>query len=259
MLTRIIAALALIPLCLFVVYGGIPLYLAQGVVIGIAIYEFYNAFRAKDINPIFSVGYIFSVYIVLKNILSLQTEYTYVVLFILFIVCIIAMLRLKNNIIDVSITLLGIVYVAMFLDFIVLTINNFELGNIYVWIIFIISFATDTFAYFSGYLFGKNKLIPKVSPKKTVEGAIGGIVGSIACCVIYGYIFKFDFMHMALIGGIGSVIAQFGDLFASSIKRYVGIKDYGKLIPGHGGILDRFDSVILVSPFVYYAIYLFIK
>lgn len=259
MLTRIIAALALIPLCLFVVYGGIPLYLAQVVVTGIAIHEFYNAFKAKDIHPIFSVGYIFAVYIGLKNILSLQTEYTYVVLFVLFIACITAMLRLRNNIIDISITLLGLIYVGMFLDFIVLTINNFKLGNIYVWLIFIISFATDTFAYFSGYLFGKHKLIPKVSPKKTVEGAVGGVIGSIVCCVIYGYIFKLDIIHMVLIGSIGSMIAQFGDLFASSIKRYVGIKDYGKLIPGHGGILDRFDSVILVSPFVYYAIYLFIK
>lgn len=259
MLTRIIAALALIPLCLFVVYGGIPLYLAQVVIIGIAIHEFYNAFKAKDIHPIFSVGYIFAIYIGLKNILSLPIEYTYVVLFILFIVCIVAMLRLKNNIIDVSVTLVGLVYVGMFLDFIVLTINNFDLGNIYVWLIFIIAFATDTFAYFSGYLFGKHKLIPKVSPKKTVEGAVGGILGSIICCVVYGYIFKLSVMHMVLIGGVGSVIAQMGDLFASSVKRYVGIKDYGKLIPGHGGILDRFDSVILVSPFVYYAIYLFIK
>lgn len=258
MLTRIIAALALIPLCLFLVYGGIPLYLAQVVVIGIAMHEFYNAFKAKDIHPIFSVGYIFTIYIGLKNIFALPTEYTYVVLFVLFLVCIVEMLRLKHNIIDISVTLLGLLYVGMFLDFIVLTINNYELGNIYVWLIFIISFATDTFAYFSGYLFGKHKLIPKVSPKKTVEGAVGGILGSVVSCVIFGYMFKLDMMHMILVGGVGSVIAQFGDLFASSIKRYVGIKDYGKLIPGHGGILDRFDSVILVSPFIYYAIYLFI-
>ena len=118
---------------------------------------------------------------------------------------------------------------------------------------------TDTFAYFSGYLFGKHKLIPKISPKKTIEGSIGGVIGSIVCCIIFGYIFKLDIIQMIIIGGLGSVIAQIGDLFASAIKRYVGIKDYGKLIPGHGGILDRFDSVILVAPFVYYAISLFIK
>ncbi|MFR3499954.1 MAG: phosphatidate cytidylyltransferase, partial [Paraclostridium bifermentans] len=164
----------------------------------------------------------------------------------------------KKNIIDFSITFIGIFYVPIFLDYIVLTINDFKLGAIYVWLIFIISFMTDTFAYFSGYLFGKHKLIPTISPKKTIEGSIGGILGSTICCVIFGYIFKLDIPHMVLVGSIGSIVAQFGDLFASAIKRYVGIKDYGKLIPGHGGILDRFDSVILVAPFVYYAIYLFI-
>ena len=108
-------------------------------------------------------------------------------------------------------------------------------------------------------LLGKHKLIPKVSPKKTIEGSVGGILGSTLGCAVFGYIFKLDLTAMILIGSLGSIIAQFGDLFASSIKRYVGIKDYGKLIPGHGGILDRFDSVILVAPFVYYAISLFIK
>jgi phosphatidate cytidylyltransferase len=118
---------------------------------------------------------------------------------------------------------------------------------------------TDTFAYFSGYLFGKHKLIPNVSPKKTIEGSIGGILGSTICCLIFGYIFKLDMALMIVMGIIGSIIAQIGDLFASSIKRYVGIKDYGNLIPGHGGVLDRFDSVILVAPFVYSAVIFFMK
>ena len=169
------------------------------------------------------------------------------------------MLSLKHDIIDISITTLGIMYVGVFMDFIVLTNNNFELGKIYVWLIFIISFATDTFAYFIGYLFGKHKLIPKISPKKTIEGSVGGIIGSIVCCILFGYLFKLDLVHMVFIGSMGSIVAQLGDLFASAIKRYVGIKDYGKLIPGHGGILDRFDSVILVAPFVYNTINLFVK
>ena len=125
--------------------------------------------------------------------------------------------------------------------------------------LYLVAFLTDTFAYFTGYLFGKHKLIPKVSPKKTVEGSIGGIIGSTVGCIIFGYLFNLDMTAMVIIGSIGSIVAQFGDLFASSIKRYVGIKDYGKLIPGHGGVLDRFDSVILVAPFVYYAIIIFSK
>ncbi|MEG2787847.1 MAG: phosphatidate cytidylyltransferase [Romboutsia sp.] len=259
MLTRIIGGLALIPLFLFIVVGGIPLYIAEMVIISIALNEFYKAFKAKDINPLFNIGYIFTGYIGIKNIFDLSIEYTYVTVFILFLIGIGYLLKCRNNIIDIAITFLGIFYVVIFLDHIILTINDFEFGKIYVWLIFIIAFATDTFAYFSGYLFGKHKLIPKVSPKKTVEGSIGGILGSAMLCILFGYIFKLNLVSMAIIGSLGSIVAQCGDLFASSIKRYVGIKDYGKLIPGHGGILDRFDSVILVAPYVYYAIDFFIK
>ena len=160
---------------------------------------------------------------------------------------------------DIIVTFFGIFYVEILLDFIVLIMNNFPDGHKLVWLVFIIAFMTDTFAYFSGYLFGKHKLIPNVSPKKTIEGSIGGILGSTISCLIFGHIFNLNMVLMLILGSIGSIIAQIGDLFASSIKRYVGIKDYGNLIPGHGGILDRFDSVILVTPFVYSAIIFFIK
>lgn len=259
MLTRIIAALALLPLFIFILIGGLPLYIAEIVILAIALREFYKAFNAKDIHPIQNIGYIFIAYLALKNILNLGIEYTYIVIFALFIYSITYILRCKNNIVDIAITFFSIFYVAISIDFIVLTINSFEKGMIYVWTIFIVAFLTDTFAYFTGYLFGKHKLIPKVSPKKTIEGSIGGVVGSTVGCIVFGYLFNLDMTAMIIIGSIGSVIAQFGDLFASSIKRYVGIKDYGKLIPGHGGVLDRFDSVILVAPFVYYAIILFTR
>ncbi|WP_373598081.1 phosphatidate cytidylyltransferase [Paraclostridium bifermentans] len=258
MVVRIIAALALIPLLLFIIYGGLPLYIAEAIIGIIALDEFYKAFKSKNIQPISILGYLFAIYLSIKNIFNLQIEYTYIFVFILFLAGIIYILSNKKNIIGFSITFIGMFYIPIFLDYIVLTINDFKLGGIYVWLIFIISFMTDTFAYFSGYLFGKHKLIPSISPKKTIEGSIGGILGSTMCCMIFGYIFKLSIIHMILVGSIGSIVAQFGDLFASAIKRYVGIKDYGKLIPGHGGILDRFDSVILVAPFVYYAIYIFI-
>lgn len=259
MLTRIIAGLALVPLFIFIIIGGLPLYIVEVAIVSIALNEFYKAFKVKNINPLFNIGYIFSGYLLIKNIYGLDVQYSYAVAFILFLISITYLLRCKNDILDIAMTFVGIFYVAIFLDFIVLTLNDFEFGYIYVWLIFIISFATDTFAYFTGYLFGKHKLIPKVSPKKTVEGSVGGILGSTLCSILFAYMFKLAILPIAIIGSLGSIVAQFGDLFASSIKRYVGIKDYGKLIPGHGGILDRFDSVILVAPFVYYAIMFFIK
>lgn len=114
---------------------------------------------------------------------------------------------------------------------------------------------TDTFAYFTGRFFGNHKLIPSISPKKTVEGAIGGIIGSIVGCVIFALLFPQSNVSLYLgvvIGLLGSLVAQIGDLVASAIKRNCYIKDFGKIIPGHGGILDRFDSILFVSPFIYF-------
>ena len=127
--------------------------------------------------------------------------------------------------------------------------------------VFVGAWVTDTFAYFSGRLFGKHKLIPEVSPKKTVEGAIGGIVGAAVLGFLYGTFFKNNMIQVinpGVISGaacaIAAVISMVGDLAASAIKRNHDIKDYGNLIPGHGGILDRFDSMIFTAPAIYFAI-----
>jgi phosphatidate cytidylyltransferase len=131
-------------------------------------------------------------------------------------------------------------------------------GVYLVWFVFICSWLTDTFAYFTGRLFGKTKLSPVISPKKTVEGSIGGIVFSTAGCIAYsiylnsaGIIF-IPIVHALIIGFASSIISQIGDLAASAIKRAVGVKDYGKIMPGHGGMLDRFDSILFVAPLIYY-------
>ena len=127
--------------------------------------------------------------------------------------------------------------------------------NLMVWLVLLTAFGTDIMAYFSGYLFGKHKLCPKISPKKTVEGAIGGALGSMVLCGIFAKLFlPALFMHCLIIGLLGGIVSQFGDLTASIFKRKMGIKDYGNLIPGHGGILDRFDSVLFTAPLVYYYI-----
>ena len=127
-------------------------------------------------------------------------------------------------------------------------------GEFMVMIPFILAFIPDSGAYFAGRFFGKHKLAPVISPKKTVEGAIGGCVTGMVCMVIYALVlqraFQFDVNYLfALVYGlIGSLGAIFGDLCFSVIKRQTGIKDYGNLFPGHGGVLDRFDSVIIVAP-----------
>lgn len=122
----------------------------------------------------------------------------------------------------------------------------------YLYLIFILSFATDTSAYLAGNLFGRHKLIPRVSPKKTLEGALGGLVGGVAISMAFlgalGH--PPSFLQVAFLAG-ASIAGQIGDLFASKIKRQTGIKDFGNILPGHGGLLDRFDSILFIIPLVY--------
>jgi phosphatidate cytidylyltransferase len=108
--------------------------------------------------------------------------------------------------------------------------------------------------------FGKNKLSPTISPNKTVEGSIGGVIGSFVLTLIFSYLYaKNHMIKLLFLAVLGSLVSQSGDLVASKIKRYTGVKDYGRLIPGHGGILDRFDSIIVTTPVVYYFVRIFIK
>ncbi len=154
------------------------------------------------------------------------------------------------------------VYAPVMLSFLYLT-RQLEGGLFIVWLILISSWGCDTCAYCVGMLIGKHKLTPKLSPKKSIEGAVGGVVGAAAIGAIYGYFVASKVtgvinvpVMFAMIGGVGAVISQVGDLAASGIKRDNDIKDYGKLIPGHGGIMDRFDSVIFTAPIIYFLAYM---
>lgn len=158
-----------------------------------------------------------------------------------------------------------LIYAPIMLSFIFFT-RQLTDGVYLVWMIFISSWVSDTCAYLIGVLFGKHKLVPRLSPKKTIEGSIGGILGSAVVGALFGF-FLLDkavggYMFgtsLFFIGGVGSAISQVGDLAASAIKRNHDIKDYGHLIPGHGGIMDRFDSVIFTAPMIYFLIILFLK
>lgn len=135
-----------------------------------------------------------------------------------------------------------------------LRLKQLPQGQCYVLLPFVIAFVSDGGAYFTGVFLGKHKLAPHVSPKKTVEGAIGGVVSSVVITLLYGVLlqlaadFVVNYALLILYGFVGSVISQLGDLSFSLLKRGFGVKDFGRLIPGHGGVLDRFDSVIFTAP-----------
>ena len=145
----------------------------------------------------------------------------------------------------------GLIYVAVMLSFVYLT-RELAGGKFLVWLIFICSWGCDTCAYCVGMLLGRHKMAPVLSPKKSVEGAVGGVVGAALIGVVYALCTRGAAAEYGIICAAGALISMVGDLAASAIKRNQGIKDYGKLIPGHGGILDRFDSVIFTAPVIYY-------
>ncbi len=159
----------------------------------------------------------------------------------------------KIDIIKSSFSSLMCVYAVCGLSSIIF-IRDMNDGAVFYPLIFVAAWSTDIFAYFTGMLFGKHKLIPDVSPKKTVEGAIGGTVGNVICFVVYSLLFldltAAQYIFLIVMAPFTSVVSQIGDLLMSLVKRKFGIKDFGKLLPGHGGILDRFDSIIAVSLFL---------
>lgn len=155
---------------------------------------------------------------------------------------------------DVSISLTGCFYIIAAFTALSMIRYSAHLGKYVYLICFVGAWVTDTFAYFTGRLFGKHKLIPDVSPKKTVEGSVGGILFCVLGLLLYGYIIQkidtdvtVNYLMLGISGVFVSLVSQAGDLLMSAIKRTYGIKDYGKIFPGHGGVLDRFDSVLAVA------------
>ncbi len=161
---------------------------------------------------------------------------------------------------DMMAAFLAFYYVSVCLSY-VSRLRDIKDGGYLIILVFICSWGNDTLAYCFGRLFGKHKMSPVLSPKKSVEGLIGGILGAGLLGAIFGICFN-SFAHpipnaplwFGLVGAVGAVPAVIGDLAASAIKRNNDVKDYGKLIPGHGGVLDRFDSMIFTAPIIYYAV-----
>lgn len=164
---------------------------------------------------------------------------------------------------QIAVAFLGLFYVSIMLSYIY-QVRMLEDGALIVWLIFIGAWGSDTCAYCIGILFGKHKIAPKLSPKKSLEGCIAGVAGAALLGFLYATLIRGWFTDIdhpqfvfAVIGAASSIISQIGDLAASAIKRNHDIKDYGHLIPGHGGILDRFDSIIFTAPIVYYLAVMF--
>ncbi len=267
MLTRIISGIFL------VIILGVTMFCGGWVLFGAALFisvvGFYELIKATHVRPeekkvcgVELVGYfgIIAYYIVLLFPQAKEFLMGVILLTIMAMMLIYVLAFPKYNSTQVMAAAFSFIYAPVLLSYIY-RIRMMENGIFIVWLVFIASWVCDTCAYFFGVLFGKHKLAPVLSPKKSIEGSVGGIFGSAVVGFLYAFVlYKLGVTFVEgdvlrafpLIAAVGSVLSQIGDLAASGIKRNNDIKDYGNLIPGHGGIMDRFDSVIVTAPLIYY-------
>ena len=255
---RVLSAILGIPLILFVLYfKGLYLYSFVAAVSLVGLFEYYRAMSNINISTNRILGYIAVIVYYIMFLLPITFDRPgFLIVFSVMILFTYEILTQRHNITEISITLFGIIYIP-FLFSHLLFIEKLKYGNIIVWLPFLTAWFTDTCAYFVGIYMGKIKLSPRISPKKTVEGAIGGIAGSIVLSTLVGIIINsfgvdIKIIHFVITGFLCSIASELGDLAASYIKRYTGVKDFGNIIPGHGGILDRFDSILFTAPIIYY-------
>jgi phosphatidate cytidylyltransferase len=223
-----------------------------------AMYEYLKAI-SKVCKPIKWIGYVSCISVFLVNFIPneklLQIGIMCIPAILLLLFAQVIATEMKTSFKDMAYTFLGICYIPLFMTFLTL-IDAMNNGKQLAGYILIASWGTDVFAYIIGKRFGKHKF-SKVSPKKSIEGCIAGTLGAVIMMLIYTYIlneyfsFEYSYIYIGIIGIVLSLIGQLGDFSASSIKRYVDIKDYSDLLPGHGGMLDRIDSVLFSAPFAY--------
>ncbi|AZR72377.1 hypothetical protein BBF96_02585 [Anoxybacter fermentans] len=268
MLKRIISGIVGIALAVFIInFGGLPFLTAVLILTVLGLLEFYRMVSIKGKKPFKGVGVISGLILVLLTYFNNKSFVIgdiilpglIVALFMVFSVQLIKN-GTEDTIQNVAITFFGIFYVVGLISHFILLRNlkNPILPGINaIYFALICTWATDSFAYFVGKSFGRKHLAPNISPKKTVEGFIGGILGSFLAGLIYSIINGFSPFKAGVIAFLIGIVGQMGDLFESALKRDAGIKDSGNLIPGHGGVLDRFDSAFFTLPLTYYLIILF--
>lgn len=264
MLTRIITGVSL---ALFIFLPGVifshtvVLNIICSIFAAIGIYEIIKCFGQRDINLILIPSMVLgaSMPILVRYTSFGDPTFIMMVLICIYTLYVFSLPVYTNNTLsfeDVSKSAIMSIYIAVGFSSIVM-LRDIPDGRYLFIMAFIGAWATDIFAYFTGIFFGRHKLAPVISPKKTIEGSIGGMILCTVCFVLYGIVLNqfldasTNLFMYAILGFFSSVVSQLGDLVMSAIKRKNDVKDYGTIFPGHGGVLDRFDSVIAVAPVLY--------
>lgn len=256
---RIISGLVGAPILIGLIWLGFwPFAIAVAVLSFIALLEFYAPWNDKNIFPVPFIGILFGMMFPIFGALG------YSRLIILFMAALVACVlvwqiftgRRARAGVDAGVTVLGSLYAGLLPSFLIMT---YELsgGRKIILATVVCVWACDMAAFFLGSWFGRHKLAPEISPNKTIEGAVAGALFAIAAGLVFAAIGWLSWPKGIALGLIVALFAQLGDLVASMLKREVGIKDFGRIIPGHGGVLDRFDGLFFAAPFVYFLFYLY--
>ena len=257
--TRLLSGIVLVILALILIIAGEEVLLASTFLIScIGMYELYRVFHIeKSIMAWISYLGVFVFYTNLRLTFA-QDVMTIVMGYMILLMFAYVFTYPKYEAKHIMASFFGFFYVGVMLSY-VYQIRSLDNGVYLAFLVFICSWGCDTCAYCVGKLIGKHKMSPKLSPKKSIEGAVGGVVGTAFLTALYAYIFHLkmgiasqQIILLAVIAAIAGLISMVGDLTASAIKRNYDIKDYGHLIPGHGGIMDRFDSMIITAPIIFY-------
>ena len=257
--TRLLSGIVLVILALILIITGEEVLLASTFLIScIGMYELYRVFHIeKSIMAWISYLGVFVFYVNLR-LTFVEDAMTIAMGYMILLMFAYVFTYPKFEAKHIMASFFGFFYVGVMLSY-VYQIRSLDNGVYLAFLVFICSWGCDTCAYCVGKLIGKHKMSPKLSPKKSIEGAVGGVVGTALLTALYSYIFHLkmgiasqQIILLAVIAAIAGLISMVGDLTASAIKRNYDIKDYGHLIPGHGGIMDRFDSMIITAPIIFY-------
>ncbi|MBO5375072.1 MAG: phosphatidate cytidylyltransferase [Clostridia bacterium] len=262
-ITGIVAIALFVPVCIFSDYVVFPI--VMSILSAVGVYEMAKCLGMDKKWALTVPMYIVALALpIVRFYINKQSHFFAIAMIAIFFVLIYSlgyvMFRKNQDKIGDILTLYALFFYIVGCFSSIVCVRYMAYGKYVYLLVFLGAWVCDTFAYFTGRFFGKHKLIPEISPKKTIEGSIGGIVFTIGAFILYRVLlFKIftdlkinlPYLLVIILAIAASIVSQIGDLVASAIKRQYNLKDYGKLFPGHGGVLDRFDSVMLVAPVVY--------
>jgi phosphatidate cytidylyltransferase len=251
---RVLSTVVLAPLLLLAVVAGGGWFLAAALVISLlANWEFYSLLRHAGFAPLWPFGVALSVFFILGGRLlsSEDASHFFAICLTVSLIYLLVRNRLDGSLLDWAVTWMPPLYAGFLLSYTV-SLRGLHSGDRWVCLVLGIAWGTDIFAYFVGRSIGRRGFFRQISPKKTLEGAVGGLIGGTICGGLLAWFFGWDVYRILPLAAIGAVLAEMGDLVESFIKRQLGTKDASRIIPGHGGILDRLDSIVFVGLVAYF-------